>query len=347
MATTTTATIDDKVWPYIVGGLIISFAIWFHLWVNKGFISLSSNLHAILKSNASEVSSKAAIIAGLVFVSTLVWNFVGYGNIKDTNIVPFEGPSTFLSGPGIYGFMFSGFLVGLGTKLAGGGLSGHLFTGVPKFALKSIFAVLTFFGVGFLVATAKKSFKFLTSNSLQAVDIEVDPRITANVFLIVAVVVLVLCLIYTGRGIKNILASFISGGILAFGLMLSGLAQRNRVLAFLNFPESWGSHLPIAIGVAVVTNIIIFHVLLKTEAKPNQPGLIALLVGSAIFGVGLGITGLTPGTALIVSPVYFPEVLLFFLLPFLAGNWVSRYVERLLLYLSFSSSDIAQQYDEF
>jgi len=338
----------DELYPYIVGGVIVSIAITLSLWINKRFISLSSQFHSLFKTGSnSELSWKASTLAGLVFVSTLVWNIAGFGSIRDTKIVPFETPSVFMSGPGVYGFMFSGFLVGLGTKLAGGGLTGHGFCGIPRMSFKSAIAVAAFLGVGFLTATAKSKASFLTSNNMSAVDLEVDPKITANVFLIASVVILVLCLLNTNKSIKDILTSFITGGLLSLGLMVSGLAHRTKVLSFLTFQDNWNSHILFALLTVIVANLVLFNLVLKNDAKPNAPNIVPLLVGAGIFGLGLGITGLTPGTALIVSPVYFPEVLLFFLLPAIGGSFVSRYVEKILAALRLSSAAENINYDEF
>jgi len=337
----------DELAPYIIGAVIVSIAFFLSFWINKRFISLSSLFHALFKTNSADLSWKASTLAGLVFVSTLVWNISGFGTLKNTKVAPFEPPSVFMSGPGVYGFMFSGFLVGLGTKLAGGGLTGHAFCGIPRLSLKSAIAVATFLGVGFLVATAKSKASFLTSNNMSAVDLEVDPRITANAFMIGSVVVLVLCLLNTARGIKDTIVSFIAGGVLAFGLMLSGLAHRTKVLAFLTFQNNWNSYILYALAAVIVCNLFIFNFLLKTEAKPNTVNIVPLIAGSAAFGLGLGITGLTPGTALIVSPVYFPEVLLFFVLPAIGGSFVSRYVEKFLAALRLSDAVSEINYDEF
>jgi len=53
-----------------------------------------------------------------------------------------------------------------------------------------------------------------------------------------------------------------------------------------------------------------------------------MLAGCALFGIGLGISGMTPGSALLVSPVYVPQILLFFLPFLLIGQFVGGAIDH-------------------
>lgn len=328
-------TAAGDVWPYLVGGFIICLALSLNLWINKRLTSISSIYHGFFAPEVVELSSSLSLLAGLVFCSTLFWNIFGFGEIRNTKIVPFESESAFFSDLGVYGFLLSGFLVGLGTRVAGGGLTGHAFCGVPRLAWKSLIATVTFIGVGFLVSTIKRKNGTLADNSMSCVALSLDPRVTANVFMVVSIVVVLLTLL-KDRNAARVLSSFLVGAILAIGLMVSGLARRTQVINFLTFRDSWNSLLLFAFLAVIGGNGLTFNLFLRKHhhEHPHVPHhIFNVIVGSALFGAGLGLCGLTVASALVVSPVYFPEVAVFFLLPAGFGNIVAPYIERGIAWL--------------
>jgi len=121
--------------------------------------------------------------------------------------------------------------------------------------------------------------------------------------------------------IKDILRSFGIGGLLAAGMMAAGLGRRHQVLDFLSLNKHWNPFFFLVLLGAGLANMFLLNILLpqnKSEIEDLPPSSVSLrmLLGSALFGIGLGISGLTPGTGLLVSPVYLPQIALFFL-PFL------------------------------
>jgi len=113
--------------------------------------------------------------------------------------------------------------------------------------------------------------------------------------------------------------SFGIGNLLAFGMMISGLARRHQVLDFLSLNKHWDPFYLFVIGGVMLGNFLMFN-LFKTsgsiEDSPSGPITFRVLLGSSLFGMGLGITGLSPGSGLLVAPVYLPQVILFFI-PFI------------------------------
>jgi hypothetical protein len=107
------------------------------------------------------------------------------------------------------------------------------------------------------------------------------------------------------------LAALLCGFIFGCGLLISGLLQPAKVLAFLDVlaaPDGrWDPSLLVVMAAALAVSGVGF-MLAKRRAKPllatqmSWPGQTAidrpLLVGSALFGAGWGLVGLCPGPAL-------------------------------------------------
>jgi len=105
------------------------------------------------------------------------------------------------------------------------------------------------------------------------------------------------------------LSAFVCGLLFGLGLLLAGMADPGKVLAFLDLAGNWDPSLALvmagAIGVAALPLS-----LARRRAKallggamqlPTRRDLDARLIGgSLLFGVGWGIAGICPGPALAV-----------------------------------------------
>jgi uncharacterized membrane protein YedE/YeeE len=104
-----------------------------------------------------------------------------------------------------------------------------------------------------------------------------------------------------------ILASFGCGFIFGVGLLISGMVQPEKVLAFLDIFGAWDPSLAVVMAAALVVSVPGF-VLAKRRERPILatqsvwPGKVGinrpLAVGSALFGIGWGLVGLCPGPAI-------------------------------------------------
>ncbi|MGC4086512.1 MAG: YeeE/YedE family protein [Polyangiaceae bacterium] len=110
------------------------------------------------------------------------------------------------------------------------------------------------------------------------------------------------------RGLLRIVGASLSGLLFGAGLLFSGMTDPRRVLAFLDLRGAWDPSLLGVMGGAVVTYAIGFRVLRRRErsltgerlAIPSGQRIDAkLLGGSALFGVGWGLSGYCPGPALV------------------------------------------------
>jgi len=337
--------------PYLLGSLIlcIGFAISIRR-IGKA-ASLSQLFHDLISLESTEMTWKGAVIAGLIFGGTLVWNIFGYGPIWGTTFQFYEHEDTFLKGTNVYGFLLSGFLTGLGTSLGGGGITGHVFCGIPRPSRRSFVAAVVIFTTGFFVCTMKDRTSFLSGARASVISIYVWPRVTTIVPMSIALGALLFKLYYLYRNslvgneelttqqmvqkfIKNpkivdMLLSFGVGIILAVGLLVSGISDRKKMLSFLSVDTPYFGLAYAFIG-GIVINLIIFQFFGPSVRRYErvQIGYFELILGAAIFGAGLGLCGLTIGTAIMVAPLYFPEVYLWYLVPSCFGNIAAPYIKE-------------------
>ena len=134
---------------------------------------------------------------------------------------------------------------------------------------------------------------------------------------------------------------FVAGVTFALGLGISGMTESKNIIAFLDIFGDWQGELMLVMGGALLTYGICFQIISK-KTKPffesdfNIPADRTidkkLLLGSLIFGLGWGITGLCPGPG-IVGIVSGSMHAIIFCLMMLIGLFVGRthLVEKLFL----------------
>ncbi|MGM0535023.1 MAG: DUF6691 family protein [Pseudomonadota bacterium] len=102
------------------------------------------------------------------------------------------------------------------------------------------------------------------------------------------------------------LMGYIAGLLFGLGLGISGMTDPARVLGFLDIAGAWDPTLMFVLGGAVVTNFIGYRLVLKRAAPlfgerfhlPTRQDLdVRLIGGSALFGIGWGLSGYCPGPA--------------------------------------------------
>ena len=116
------------------------------------------------------------------------------------------------------------------------------------------------------------------------------------------------------------LASLLCGLVFGAGLLISGMLQPTKVLAFLDIFGAWDPSLVVVMAAALAVSAPGF-VLARRQARPvlaedcswpTREGLDQqLVVGSAMFGIGWGLVGLCPGPALESLATLSPDVLVF------------------------------------
>ncbi|MEQ4510520.1 MAG: DUF6691 family protein [Dickeya sp.] len=107
----------------------------------------------------------------------------------------------------------------------------------------------------------------------------------------------------------TLLVSFFSGLIFGFRLLISGMANPEKVLGFLNLSAAWDPSLLFVIVGAIAVGIVGFSLAKRRKtallgmdmALPKSKTIDgSLITGALLFGAGWGIAGICPGPALVL-----------------------------------------------
>jgi uncharacterized membrane protein YedE/YeeE len=125
----------------------------------------------------------------------------------------------------------------------------------------------------------------------------------------------------------RILSALCVGLLFGSGLLLSGLANPAKVLAFLDVAGAWDPSLALVMGGAIAVGLVAFtlgsrrrtSLLGEPMRLPQAQDIDApLVLGSLGFGIGWGLVGFCPGPALVAMGTGAPKAVLF-VLSMLAG----------------------------
>ncbi len=132
---------------------------------------------------------------------------------------------------------------------------------------------------------------------------------------------------------KTQVMALLSGLLFGFGLGLSQMIDRDRVLGFLDLAGTWDPTLLFVLGGAVGVTVIAFRFVLRLS-QPLLGGQFALptrndidrplVLGAALFGIGWGIAGYCPGPAVVALILGIGNPVLF-LLSFVAGSFLVQF----------------------
>jgi uncharacterized membrane protein YedE/YeeE len=115
-------------------------------------------------------------------------------------------------------------------------------------------------------------------------------------------------------------AALICGFVFGWGLLISGMMQPAKVLAFLDIFGNWDPSLAVVMAAALVVSsagfalakrrerpILAAQSLWPTRSDIDRP----LVIGAVLFGVGWGLSGLCPGPALENLATLSPRLIVF------------------------------------
>ena len=138
---------------------------------------------------------------------------------------------------------------------------------------------------------------------------------------------------------KQKLIALLSGLLFGFGLSLSQMIDRDRVLGFLDVSEDWDPTLLFVLGGAVTVTVIAFRFVLRLPRPifnskfylPTRKDIdLPLILGTAIFGIGWGIAGYCPGPGITALVLGTPNPVLF-VIAFIVGSLIYQWYAGLSL----------------
>ncbi|KAK7020514.1 Sulf-transp domain-containing protein [Favolaschia claudopus] len=291
-----------------VGGLGLSISVHALLLLNGQVFGISGFLHRAVAGRSKEaVASVLGLLIGGLFI----------GSTENADAI---SDGVHVARPLL---LFSGFLVGIGTKLANGCTSGHMIAGLSRFSPRSIAATATFFLTGTITAQILHGGS-LHAQSLPTPTLDWSLGSTGKVLLAFqAVPFLVSVFLYistprqTSQQVESppnsalrLLASFTTGFEFALALHLSNLTEAIRVITFLLLPfhEAFDPSLAfLALGALPLSTFLYRYG--RPSEQPRLGGTWSvpkggqvdakLLTGAALFGVGWGLTGFCPGPGIV------------------------------------------------
>ena len=117
-----------------------------------------------------------------------------------------------------------------------------------------------------------------------------------------------------------IVASLLCGFIFGSGLLISGMMQPAKVLAFLDIFGAWDPSLAVVMMAALLVSSLGFAIAKRWERPilapqshwPSRTDIDrSLVIGAVLFGAGWGLVGLCPGPALENLATLSPRVIVF------------------------------------
>lgn len=120
---------------------------------------------------------------------------------------------------------------------------------------------------------------------------------------------------------NKILSAFLIGAVFGIGIAISGMANPAKVLNFFDIAGTWDPSLLFVMGGALVTTAIGYRMVFGAKPKPVFENSYALptlrqidaelVGGSAVFGIGWGISGFCPGGAIPALGLGYAETFIF------------------------------------
>lgn len=135
-----------------------------------------------------------------------------------------------------------------------------------------------------------------------------------------------------------IVAALIIGLIFGCGILVSGMSNPAKVVNFFDVAGAWDPSLAFVMGGGLLVNLVGYRLAFRRQAPLLMPAFslpsltrvdAALIGGSAVFGIGWGLSGVCPGGLVPVLGTGRSEPLLF-LAGLLAGIMVARQARTLL-----------------
>lgn len=133
-----------------------------------------------------------------------------------------------------------------------------------------------------------------------------------------------------------IIIALVSGILFGLGLLLAGMGNPAKILAFLDITGNWDPSLLVTMVVAMVISGIAFQLVKKRKTSVLNCSLQIptskvidkkLVIGSVLFGLGWGLGGICPGPAILLTGMGLTQGILF-TLAMIAGMAIFQLFQR-------------------
>ncbi len=133
----------------------------------------------------------------------------------------------------------------------------------------------------------------------------------------------------------NVIAAALFGVIFGAGLVISGMTDPDRILAFLDVAGDWDPSLALVMAGAIAVALPAYALVRRTQTTAlgetmhlpdrSRPVTASLIAGAVLFGVGWGLSGLCPGPAIVLLGTIQLKAILFFA-AVAAGTWLATLI---------------------
>lgn len=133
-----------------------------------------------------------------------------------------------------------------------------------------------------------------------------------------------------------LIISLFCGLIFGLGLLISGMANPQKVLGFLDITGLWDPSLILVMAGAILAALLPFQwaknqsrsllgqtIQLPDKTQIDRP----LILGSLLFGIGWGLAGICPGPAIVLLGLKQINAI-YFVLAMLAGMWIFQILQK-------------------
>lgn len=133
-----------------------------------------------------------------------------------------------------------------------------------------------------------------------------------------------------------LIISLFCGLIFGLGLLISGMANPQKILGFLDITGLWDPSLILVMAGAILAALLPFQwaknqsrsLLGQTMQLPDKTQIDRpLIVGSLLFGIGWGLAGICPGPAIVLLGLKQINAI-YFVLAMLAGMWIFQILQK-------------------
>jgi hypothetical protein len=339
----------------LVGGSLIGLSAATLLILNGDILGASGILTSALTTPIKTFQDtkqfwKMILISSFLFTSTYLLGaeyVVDKASVKDSS-VPI---------PSGLAYILGGLLVGFGTTLGNGCTSGHGVCGLGRRSLRSLTGVMAFMASAILTVTLTSPdsslaeyTKPLRAAQTFAIDATMGARFTTAVIFMTLLHYRLNRKKFGPEDKSKFFAGSISGALFSAGLAISQMVLGSKLYRFLNFAlipaGKWDPTLATVLGAAVPVSMLAYEFVrgfsmvntCKTLSKPvcapkfsvptNSTIDKHLVFGTAIFGVGWGLSLLCPGPALYHAAVGNEAVLFRWIPAFVTGSYAALKVKE-------------------